>query len=94
MSITFVSVANTTTETPKRNGSTKALPVNLIDLNQPGRLRKGHLMTLLGLKSTTLWARLAEGSVPPPSGYDGKTGKHDRPYWNNSVIKDYLNKNT
>lgn len=76
-------------EKRRRNGNIRPLPV-LIPLDQPGRLRKGHLLSLLGIGSTTLRNRLEEGSIPGPDGHDGYVGKWERPYWNTATIRAYL----
>jgi len=39
-------------------GHAKPLPVTL-DLNQPGRLRVGHLLTLFGISHSSLYKGLA-----------------------------------
>jgi predicted DNA-binding transcriptional regulator AlpA len=57
----------------------------LIDLNQPGRLRTCHVLTLCGISDSTLYARVKAGTFPPPDGKDG-----DRKYWNTKTIRDYL----
>ena len=82
-----------------RNGSVRALPVTGLDLNQPGRLKKGHVMTYLGLSSTALYERIKAGTAPEPDGYDGMDGpvgkggiggRKARPYWLTSTIRDFL----
>jgi hypothetical protein len=66
----------------RRNiGHSKPLPV-LLSLDQPGRLRVGHLQTLYSISHTTLYQRLAIGAIPKPDGYDGA-----RPYWNTATIR-------
>jgi hypothetical protein len=65
-------------------GHAKPLVVT-IDLNQPGRLRVGHLMSLLAISHASLYARLREGIIPQADGRDGK-----RPYWKTATIKAYL----
>ncbi|WP_162600946.1 hypothetical protein [Paraburkholderia sp. C35] len=65
------------------SGNTRPLPV-LLSLDQPGRLRVGHLLTLLSISSPVLYARLKNGLIPKADGDDG------RPYWNTSTVRDYL----
>ncbi|CAD6526126.1 hypothetical protein ACFQ3P_13715 [Paraburkholderia sabiae] len=55
-----------------------------IDLNQPGRLRVGHLLTLLSVSHDSFYRKLKAGAIPAPSGRD------PRPYWNTATIRDYL----
>ena len=61
-------------------GHSKALP--RIDLNQPGRLRVGHLMTFYGLSHSSVYAHLKKGLLPPPDGVICR-----RSYWLTSTIK-------
>lgn len=69
---------------PKRTrGHARALPVP--DLNQPGRLRVGHLMTLYGMSHSALYANLKKHLLPPS---DGRVGK--RQYWKPETIKAHL----
>jgi hypothetical protein len=68
----------------KKQGHAKPLPLTL-DLNQPGRLRVGHLMNLLSISHATLYARMLTGVLPKPDGKDGK-----RPYWKTSTIRPLL----
>jgi len=65
------------------SGNTKPLSV-LVSLDQPGRLRVGHLLTLLSISSPTLYARINAGLIPKPDGHDG------RPYWNTTTVRAYL----
>jgi len=62
----------------------RPLPVQ-IDLNQVGRLRAGHLMSLLAIGHTTLYDRLRRGQIPPPHGYDGA-----RPFWKTRTLREFL----
>ncbi|WP_434109254.1 hypothetical protein [Paraburkholderia caffeinilytica] len=73
----------------KRNGNTKPLPVTL-PLDQPGRLREGHLLTLLSISGATLRTRIKNGTVPPCDGHDGYVGRWLRPYWDTETIRKYL----
>jgi predicted DNA-binding transcriptional regulator AlpA len=65
------------------SGNTKPLPV-LLSLDQPGRLRTGHLLTLLSITSPTLYKRINAGVIPKPDGNDG------RPFWLTSTVRAYL----
>jgi hypothetical protein len=50
---------------PKRVRKTgNARPLPILDTTQ--RLRIGHLMTLLGVSSSTVYRRMASGDIPPP----------------------------
>ena len=71
--------------TTRRNqrGHSKPLMVT-IDLNQPGRLRVGHLMSLFATSHSKLYVLLRRGEIPPPDGNDG------RPYWNTSTVRPCL----
>jgi predicted DNA-binding transcriptional regulator AlpA len=77
---------NTAAPPKKQRGHARPLPVVTIDLSQPGRLRVGHLMSLLSISHSTCYARLGEGTIPPPDGKDGR-----RPYWKTSTILAFLN---
>ena len=66
-------------------GHSKARP--RIDLNQPGRLYVGHLMTFYGLSHSSVYAHLHKELLPPPDGVIGR-----RSYWLTSTIKADLEK--
>jgi predicted DNA-binding transcriptional regulator AlpA len=66
-------------------GHSKALP--RIDLNQPGRVRVGHMMTFYGISHSSVYAHLKKGLLPPPDGFICR-----RPYWLTSTIKADLEK--
>jgi hypothetical protein len=61
-------------------GHAKALPRP--DLNVPGRLRVGHLMTVYGLGHSSVYAHLRLSILPQPDGYVA-----GRPYWRSETIK-------
>lgn len=61
-------------------GHAKALPRP--DLNQPGRVRVGHLMSLYGLSHSSIYAHLRKKLLPPPDGAIA-----GRPYWWPETIK-------
>lgn len=69
----------------KKTGHSKALPTTGIDLEQPGRIRTGHLMTLFSISHSTLYNRIRSGKLPKPDGNDG-----NRPYWNTETIRQAL----
>lgn len=68
---------------PQR-GHARPLPITF-DLNQPGRIRVGHWLTLLQISHASFYARLRSGKLPPPDGRDGK-----RSYWNNKTVREFL----
>ncbi|QOL50231.1 hypothetical protein [Massilia litorea] len=72
---------------PTKNGHSKALPVGSIDLQQPGRLRAGHLMTLFSVGHSTLYNHIRAGLIPQPDGADGA-----RPYWKTETVRLALQK--
>ena len=57
----------------------------LINLDQVGRLRVSHLMALLAVSRSTLYAGIASGRYPKPDGKDGRM-----PYWLTSNIKAFI----
>lgn len=67
-------------------GHTKALPV-LGDLNKPGRLKVGHLLTLFSISHSGLYEGIKKERYPKPDGKDGV-----RPYWLHETIRPYLQK--
>lgn len=70
----------------KKCGKAKPIPFTG-DINQPGRLRIGNLISMLGVSHSGLYTRIKSGAVPPPDGKDGK-----RPYWLTSTIKPLVTK--
>jgi predicted DNA-binding transcriptional regulator AlpA len=86
MSVKFVDPAVQLIAAPvssRRNGSTRPRPL-MISLDQPGRLRVGHLLTLLSISAPTFYRRMKAGEIPPATGNDG------RPYWLTSVVREYV----
>jgi len=73
-----------TSKMAKSNGHTKAVAPT-ISLDQPGRLRVSHLMSLLGVGHSTLYEGIKRKRYPAPDGRDGKI-----PYWNTQTIKHFL----
>jgi len=69
---------------PPRTGNTKPRPLRF-PLDQPGRLRVGHLLTLLSISSPTLYKMLNSGQIPKP---DGRMGRS--PFWNTETVRTYL----
>ena len=65
-----------------KRGHSKSLSVATIDLDKPGRLRAGHLLTLFSVSHSTLYNRINAGLIPQADGADGA-----RPFWNTSTIK-------
>ena len=57
----------------------------LISLDQPGRLGVAHVLSLLGISHSTLYAGLKTFRYPPPDGRDGKM-----PYWKTETISRLL----
>lgn len=66
---------------PRRCGHTRAKPPT-ISLDQPGRLRVAHLLSLLSVSHSTLYAGIKSGRYPKRDGTDGKI-----PYWKTSTIR-------
>ena len=73
-------MAVTITQKQSIRGHSKALP--RIDLNQPGRLRVGHLMTYYSLSHSSIYTHLRKKLLPPPDGVVAS-----RPYWRTETIK-------
>jgi hypothetical protein len=78
-------MAVTITNKKAPRGHSKALA--RVDLNQPGRLRVGHLMTLYGLSHSSIYAHRDKHLIPEPDGYIAR-----RPYWRTDTIKADLEK--
>lgn len=69
----------------RHRGHAKALPCP--DLNQPLRLRIGHLQTLYGVSPSTVYVYLKKGLIPPADGVIA-----GRQYWRTDTIKNDLEK--
>lgn len=86
MALTFITRASSaypnSPSSPAKRGHSKPLPVNAIELDKPGRLRAGHLMTLFSVSHSTLYNHMHSGLIPQADGTDGI-----RPFWNTSTIK-------
>ena len=64
-----------------------------IPLDQPWRVRIGHLQTYFSICHATVYRRIELGLIPPPDGYDLNNrpkGKQGRPYWNSETIRRLL----
>lgn len=61
---------------------TKAKSLENVDLEKPGWLRVGHLMTLFSVSHSTLYKHIKHGQIPAPDGHTGK-----RPYWRTETIR-------
>jgi hypothetical protein len=57
----------------------------IISLDQPGRLRVAHLLAILGVSHSTLYAGIRSGRYPKCDGRDGAF-----PFWRTSTIKAFL----
>lgn len=71
-------------EKPKSSGHTRP-QAPIINLHQPGRLRVAHVMAILGVSHSTLYAGMASGRYPAPSGRDGRI-----PFWRTETIRQFL----
>ncbi|WP_144264403.1 hypothetical protein [Polaromonas sp. C04] len=81
-----VTIVNQREPKPNRGrGHSKALP--RVDLNQPGRLRIGHLMTYYDLGHSTVYVHLEKGLIPAADGM-----VRGRQYWRTETIKNHLEK--
>ena len=76
--------ANNAQKPKKTNGHTKAVAPT-ISLDQPGRLRVAHVLSIYGISHSTLYAGLKRKRYPKPDGYDGVM-----PYWMTSTIRHSL----
>ncbi len=85
MAITFVTTPAQSAQSKKKScGHTKAVAPT-IPLDQPGRLRVSHLLSLLGVSHSTLYVGMKRGRYPKPDGMDGRM-----PYWFTSTIRELL----
>jgi hypothetical protein len=66
-----------------KSGHSKPLPP--VDLNVPGRLYVGHIMTLYHIGHSTVYEHIRQKLLPP---WDGKVGR--RPYWRTQTIREHL----
>ena len=68
----------------KKCGHTKPMAPT-ISLDQPGRLRVAHLLSVFGVAHSTLYQGIQVKRYPKPDGYDGKM-----PYWKTETIRVFL----
>lgn len=80
--------ANNPQKPKKANGHTKAVAPT-ISLDQPGRLRVAHVLSIYGIAHSTLYDGLRRKRYPQPDGYDGKM-----PYWMTTTIRQFLEAQT
>lgn len=85
MPITINQKAERSALATKKTNSHKRAKAPLVNLSEPGRLRVAHVMALLGISHSTLYAGIQNGRYPHADGRDGKL-----PYWNTSTIKSFL----
>ncbi len=57
----------------------------LMHLDQPGHLHISNLMYLYQCSRQTIYARLGNGKLPKPDGFDGR-----RPFWKTSSIRPFF----
>jgi len=67
----------------KKSGHTRAVAPT-ISLDQPGRLRVAHVLALLSVSHSTLYAGMRRDRYPKPDGYDGNL-----PYWTTQTIREF-----
>lgn len=82
---TAVAAGSDQQTTVTRTSHTQARPLTHIDLDKPGRLRVGHMMTLFSVSHSTLYSHIRAGRIPKPDGDDGA-----RPYWRTETVKQAL----
>ena len=69
-----------------RNGHAKPKSVAFLRLDTVGRVRVGHMLTLLQISHSTLYKRVETGRLPKPD------GKDTRPYWHTSTVRALVEK--
>jgi hypothetical protein len=61
------------------------VPIYMISLDQPGRVRKPQFRHLLGgISESSFWKKSQKGLLPKPDGNDG------RPRWSTETVRKYL----
>ncbi len=80
-----VTILNAAKSSAKQRGHSRTLPYP--DLDVPGRLRIGHILTIYGISHSSYYVHAEKGYLPKP---DGRVGK--RPYWRTETIKAHLQK--
>jgi predicted DNA-binding transcriptional regulator AlpA len=68
----------------RRSGHTRPR-APIVSLDQPGWLRVGNLMAILGVSHSTLYQGMKDGRYPMPDRRDGS-----RPVWNTETVKAFL----
>lgn len=81
----FVSAAVPSKPSSGGRNHTKARSLENVDLEKPGRLRVGHLMTLFSVSHSTLYKHIKHGQIPTPDGRDGT-----RPFWLTETVRHAL----
>lgn len=85
MPVTFVKPATITTPPRRKGGGSTKPKAPLFSLDGPGRVRNAHFQALLGdLGASAFHARIRDGRVPKPDGYD------PRPYWHTTTVRTFL----
>ncbi|MDP3513020.1 MAG: hypothetical protein Q8S20_09745 [Sulfuritalea sp.] len=85
MALTIIRVpANALQKPKKRSGHTKP-KAPTISLDQHGRLRVAHLLSIYGVSHSTYYAGKKKGRYPEFDGYDG-----NMPYNNTETIRKHL----
>ena len=67
----------------KNKGHTRAKAPD-IRLDQPGRLRICHLLSLFSISHSALYSGFKKGKYPPADGSDG------RPFWRTDTLRRFL----
>lgn len=80
-----MSISISTTNQPPSSKRGHSQPLPKPDLNQPGRLRVGHLMTFYDISHSSVYSHLKKKLLPPPDGVVA-----GRPYWRTETIKSHL----
>lgn len=65
----------------RSSGNIKPLPLPFPDLQQCGRLRIGHLLTIFGVSAPEFYKRVKTGLIPACDGRD------PRPFWEAATIR-------
>ena len=68
----------------KKSGHTRP-KAPIISLDQPGRLRVAHVLSLLGISHSHFYSQKRMGRYPQPDGRDG-----NMPFWNTATLKAFL----
>jgi predicted DNA-binding transcriptional regulator AlpA len=79
-------IASSSPKKPNKTGHTQP-KAPTISLDQPGRLRVAHVLSLLGISHSHFYAQMRMNRYPKPDGHDGTL-----PYWNTATMKAFLAK--